>query len=94
MSHGFLNIKGAIQEADYGTWILWISISIMAILSVSAIYAACEFIYPGLMVSISSLDIVFALIIQVVQFHEIPNYMAVLGAILVVGSISVKVFEP
>ena len=87
-------IKGAIQEADYGTWILWISVSIMAILSMAAMYAACEFIYPGLMVSISSLDIVFALIIQVVQFHEIPHYIAVLGAILVIGSISVKVFEP
>ena len=66
----------------------------MAILSMAAMYAACEFIYPGLMVSISSLDIVFALIIQVVQFHEIPHYIAVLGAILVIGSISVKVFEP
>ena len=54
---------------------------------------APTYIDPSLVVFIRTFYIVFGIVIQVLLFHSIPHYLAIIGAILVIFGVVAKAFE-
>ena len=83
------------SEVSNQQWIAYVGMSLVGLLAYFCMTKSLQLIDPTVVSFIRSLEIIFAYIIQVVIMHEIPDYLAGIGAILVlicVGSIALQDF--
>ena len=83
------------SEVTYQFWIAYLGMSLVGLLAYFCMTKSLQLIDPTVVSFIRSLEIIFAYVVQVLIMHQIPNYLAGIGAILVlisVGSIALQDF--
>ena len=80
---------------SYGDWMAYVGMAIIGLLAYFCMTKSLQMIDPTVVSFIRSLEIVLAFLVQILVMNQIPNYLAVIGALLVlvsVGSIAIQDF--
>ena len=88
-------LTASISIISYGDWSAYFIMAIIGLLAYFCMTKSLQMIDPTVVSFIRSLEIVLAFLVQILIMNQIPNYLAVIGAVLVlvsVGSIAIQDF--
>ena len=69
-------------------WISFCALSMSGLLAYFLYTRACQMIDPTLVAVIRSTEIIFAFLVQILIMHQFPDYIGIIGAILVLISVT------